>query len=370
MTRLVAVGIALLALAPLARAEDGKLSLTVKETAGIRRFGYPVYAKLSLPREATQKDRFRLLSGGKPVAAQFRTLKDDKKAVALDFTLSCAPLEKKTLTVEYGEKVTAGPEPKGGMKLEEKKGVYTVRSGGMAYVIDPAVSFLRSVQGGKKTYFWQPPSEDRSAITIVREGPLAVCVRKRVRLTTAKAKDKELCDLEMTFPRSKSWVECTLTVDEATADGKTLVWVIGLELDQKKTLVDFGAGSMVYTTLEKKQHAALVADDTDKLAWKVMRDDEPFVLPGPKVATKAEGWAHVMDGERCTAIAVDRFGEGGEDSITVSAAGEVQLTRTFGKKGKRGKTLRFWLHFVDVPVQVGALTSPQSMLAPLAVEVK
>jgi hypothetical protein len=32
------------------------------------------------------------------------------------------------------------------------------------------------------------------------------------------------------------------------------------------------------------------------------------------------------------------------------------------------KTLRFWLHFVPTPVQVGAVTSPQSMLAPLEVE--
>ena len=32
------------------------------------------------------------------------------------------------------------------------------------------------------------------------------------------------------------------------------------------------------------------------------------------------------------------------------------------------KSLRFWLHFVTTPVQVGAVTSPQSMLAPLEVE--
>jgi hypothetical protein len=32
------------------------------------------------------------------------------------------------------------------------------------------------------------------------------------------------------------------------------------------------------------------------------------------------------------------------------------------------KTLRFWFHFVTTPVQVGAATSPQSMLTPLIVE--
>jgi hypothetical protein len=34
------------------------------------------------------------------------------------------------------------------------------------------------------------------------------------------------------------------------------------------------------------------------------------------------------------------------------------------------KRLAFWLHFVGMPVQVGAATSPQAMLAPLQVEVR
>src|SRR5687767_13308392 len=110
--RAVVVVLAALALAPAARAEEtgGKLTLTVSEKAGIRRYGYPVYAKLQLPREVTAKDRFRLLSGDKPVVAQFRSLAKvgEKKAVALDFGLSMGPLEKKTFTVEYGPEVEAG----------------------------------------------------------------------------------------------------------------------------------------------------------------------------------------------------------------------------------------------------------------------
>src|SRR5262245_49511043 len=136
--RIALILAAALTLPALARAEDGKLTLTVKETAGIKRFGYPVYSKLTLPREVSEKDRFRLLADGKPVVAQFRALKGEKKSIGLDFAVSCAPREKKSFTVEYGEKVEPGPEPKDGMKLEEAKGVYTVRSGGLEYVVDPA----------------------------------------------------------------------------------------------------------------------------------------------------------------------------------------------------------------------------------------
>ena len=35
--------------------------LAVKETAGIRRFGYPVHAVVQLARPVTTRDRFRLL---------------------------------------------------------------------------------------------------------------------------------------------------------------------------------------------------------------------------------------------------------------------------------------------------------------------
>jgi len=76
-------------------ATAGKLELIVEETAGIRRFGYPVYVALPLPRDPSVKDRFRLKSGGKPVAAQFRLLSGAKRKVALDFNVSLGPLEKK-----------------------------------------------------------------------------------------------------------------------------------------------------------------------------------------------------------------------------------------------------------------------------------
>src|SRR5207302_1798410 len=72
---------------------EGKLELTVNEPAGIRRFGYPVHATLKLPREVSEKDRFRLLAGGKPVAAQFRLVAGQKKSVALDFNVSLGPDE-------------------------------------------------------------------------------------------------------------------------------------------------------------------------------------------------------------------------------------------------------------------------------------
>jgi hypothetical protein len=82
-----------------------------------------------------------------------------------------------------------------------------------------------------------------------------------------------------------------------------------------------------------------------------------------------------MDKERCTAVALADFAADKQRSIiSANADGLLQIGRTFAPQGEaapRGrKQLRFWLHFVGMPVHVGALTSPQAMLAPLRVEVQ
>ena len=73
-----------------------------------------------------------------------------------------------------------------------------------------------------------------------------------------------------------------------------------------------------------------------------------------------------MDKQRATAIAVAGFGAASHDRIEVSADGRLRIRRDFLRGGER--SLHFWLHFVTMPVQVGAATSPQAMQSPLAVE--
>src|SRR5262245_45586890 len=69
---LSAIAALLLALSA-ARAGE-RIDLEVKETAGIRRFGYPVSAELKLERPVPDGARFRLLDGERLIPAQFRPL--------------------------------------------------------------------------------------------------------------------------------------------------------------------------------------------------------------------------------------------------------------------------------------------------------
>jgi hypothetical protein len=87
-------------------------------------------------------------------------------------------------------------------------------------------------------------------------------------------------------------------------------------------------------------------------------------------STVAAGWAHVMDDTRCSAISIDEFAEGTEDRIEIDHSGRLTLGRRI-PDGSRLRTdsakFEFAIHFVSMPVHIGARTSPQAMAAPIEV---
>jgi hypothetical protein len=93
------------------------------------------------------------------------------------------------------------------------------------------------------------------------------------------------------------------------------------------------------------------------------------VLPSKKQHGQlAEGWAHVMDNVACTAIAIADFDQPGNTTeLSIDSQARVRIQRQVPGVEKK---LHFWLHFVGMPVQVGAVTSPQSMMSPLGVRVE
>lgn len=361
---------------------EGKLELTVRETAGIRRFGYPVYARLQLPRKVTAEDRFRLVADGKAVAAQFRPRAGEPMAVDLDFAVNAGPFENKSYQIEYGPGVTPVPEGKG-LTVAQTPDSITVGSGSLAYVVGRDLDgLLGEVRDGKRIYV-KPGSpglqlgktalrgDPKRQVRVIRQGPSAVELGLAWQEKHGEGKQLAV-DVHLTFPRTKSWVEVDVEVASEGMAVPSLGAIVNLDVDSKPTLVDFGAGTAVYTTLREKEAASLTAHP--KGAWEVRTGKVgnllPFVLPASN-AMAAEGWAHVMDRTRCTALAIDGFGKGGMERIQVSGEGELSLVRNFVSDEKattHKKRLRFWLHFVGMPVQVGAVTSPQSMMAPLVVE--
>jgi hypothetical protein len=397
-------------------ADDPKaqiLRLRLKETAGLRRFGYPVSTVVPVD---PNSPNYRLERDGKPVPAQFRTAfgRDGKKAVVLDFNASPGPLETEVYTVRAGPGVEPGAEPKKGMAVGHVGNVFRVTNGSvlafevpdelylsreLGYTEDieprpmdshqllPDVlgSVLREVTNARTTFV---PKQSRvtqdlidhkngggtkgidaaaAARVVTRQGPLAVGLQYA-------------SGVELTFPSSKTWVEIRWTVDDSGGKVPRLEFHQNLLIAEAPLLLDFGAGDTVYGHLRGEETMALVAGDAPglsplKTAWEVntIRGGavSRFASATSKTAPAAEGWAHVMDRTHCTAVAVADFGRSTRDEIRVDAKGHLSVRRRFAAKGspvpRSKKSLHLWLHFVTNPVQVGAVTSPQAMLAPLEV---
>ncbi len=401
--RALQAGLASLIVPSVIRAQAGGdlPGFVLKEDAGIRRFGYPVHTVL--PGLAAGPS-FRLSRDGRDIPAQFRTIEGDggKGVVALDFNASPGPHETERYFVRSvkGDGEEAGP--RNGIRAEHIPPIARVSNGtALSYdVPDDLLGFLKGVANSRREFLRKDseglfiryrddihyrvggkgPEGVPTRMRVLRDGPIAVALRFDG-LESLRGERSVRSGVDMTFPSSKSWVETSWRVEDPEGYVAGLGVDLRLELDPRPTLVDLGAGSQVYSTLRGRERMEMAAGTAPGLSdgglpWVVRRGEPdrltPFVeAPGPD-ASRAEGWAHIMDATRCTAVAIGEFGRASRDRIVVDADGRIQLWRDFAGDGAsppRGpKTLIFWLHFVTMPVQVGAVTSPQSMLAPLKVE--
>lgn len=379
------------------------LKIEVRETAGIRRFGYPVAVKLPDVSLGDAKPQLRLRESGQPVTAQFRQEEAESGAGAwwLDFSLNMTPNEVRMLTLEYGPDIAADKEPHG-LELKPTADAFEIRNGSQLTWTTGRNLFepLKSVAAGDLNYLRSegvrlslegPAGRDPSGGAmarprVIRSGPLAVAIRyEHAPSSGPLAGVHSIADL--TFPVSKSWVQVDWQIDDPRQTVRSVRAEIAQQLaaptDDEPTLADFGAASLVYMSLTPGdrgalQAAAKAADPNGPMqsSWQVLRGEkdrlQPFVVqPAGRGPAEAEGWAHIMDRQRCLALGVEEFGDADADSIEIAAEGDVTLARQFGSGGQArlAKRLRFWLHFVGFPPHVTAATSPQSMLSPLAVRI-
>jgi hypothetical protein len=375
------------------------------ETAGIRRYGYPV----SVPLPAGDSDTdLRLTREGREVAAQFRRPSGaGAPATILDFSTSPGPFEVEEYLISPTERRGTRAESNRGMRASVDRG--TIEVANPPYITfslgEDLAGFLRSVRipgleflqprsggffannGGERTYLGAAPPAGGAAprAVVTRQGPLAVGVGFE-HVVPMGGGAALAWSLAMSFPSTKSWVEVAWSI----ADPEDRITSMGLDLnlllDGGPILVECGARSTVYSTLEPEDHLAFesgprLSEQGRELSWRIARGrgNSPALeaVGLRKDGVSAEGWVHAMDSRRCTAMAVASFGAGSNgtlDLFEVEGNGLLRFERQFlaigpaaGARKLATKGLKFWIHFVTMPVQVGAKTSPQAMLAPLEV---
>src|SRR5262249_12116006 len=195
----------------------------VRETAGLRRFSFPVRASMEADGSA-----LHLSESGKAVPAQFSPLGDGR--MDIDFNVSIGPWETREYRVERGG--GAAPVDKG-VAVEQASGLYAVRHGVEFDVPDNLLGLLNQVKGSKLVYLrpgsqglllnykddiefrtggtghWNAPTQAR----VTKRGPLVGGIRFESREGLRGDRSvKSVVDLD--FPRSKSWMEVRWRVDD------------------------------------------------------------------------------------------------------------------------------------------------------------
>ena len=278
-------------------------SFKVTETAGLRRFSFPVRATFVSAEEGLQ-----LLEAGKPVPAQFTAL--DGGNMDVDFNVSLGPWESREYTVQTGS--AGASKPGEGVSIQQAGGVFAIHhTNGMEFdVPDHLVGLLNQVKTSKFSYF-RTGSEglflnykskvdhaeyrvgSNPKATIVKRGPLVCAVRfeSKEGPTDNHALHSSVV---LEFPRSKSWMEGTWTLDDPDNAVTGMSVDLNLLLEGQPTVVDFGANDTFYDALRAGQRFTLsaVPPNPGNPRWFVNLNNEAYAKG---MALPAEGWAHVMD---------------------------------------------------------------------------
>lgn len=325
------------------------MPFTVTETAGLRRFGYPVTASLEAP-VGTVADlgMVRLVdASGKEVPAQFTKMSQwpdgSVRGLDVDFVSGLGPLESQSFQVIPGTP-PARALPRGLTVMESETEIAVASTAISHRIRRDGKPLLSSIAFGKLEFLAK-----EGVTTTVAPGPVEVLKRGPFNVTL------KLGDLQLEYVSSKSWVKIS---QRASSSGDLSVNA-QFALSELPITWDFGVGSWLYGTLNKPDQAAWLRQGP--AGWKVFLGN--VEQPSSLFATGriSEGWGHIADKERVVAFGMEGGDAAGERSFQLGANGHVRTV-------VRGTELTVYFHVVGQPVQVTAVTSPVSMLSPLRVK--
>lgn len=340
IVRFAMVRIALL-MAPSVMAAD-PIPFAIEETAGWRRYGYPVTVSLECPQgKLADATKARLVNGDdKEIAAQFTSMSTwpdgSVRGLDVDFAPSPGPKERLSFRVEIGEPPKG--TPRGGLRVAETADEWVVESDAIRHRIRrDGKPLLTSIAFGTTEFI-----ASGGVKTTIDPGPVEVLKRGPFNVTIGMG------DLRLSYVSTKSWVEVT----QRSTTSRELVVDAHFALSEKPLVWDFGLGSWMYGTLagDGDRVSLLPADG----AWQVQAASGSVLA----VAPTFDGCGHFADNERAVAFGVMR--PGNETRIDLHPDGRLRLS-------SRGGELTAYFHFVGQPIPVTAATSPQAMVSPLKV---
>jgi hypothetical protein len=372
-----------------ARAQSSNvLNLRVAETAGIRRNMYPATARVHLPKGVlSDSAHARLMADGKEVPAQFgvESSYPDGSAqwLTADFNVSIGPREQLPFTLEYGDSIKSAVVPRGLIVSQDPNGIQVgnVRFSTSGAPLLLSVKYRQEDIGQGLNGFAVVDTAGASydaakaqpKVEIVERGPLLVVIRYSGQIPlAANYAAGYLTTVEM--PNSKSWMKVTTTIADPEKRLRELSFHTPLSLGAQPWAWDFGTGSWSYGLLRAPSESVTlsqVVGTQQSTKWQIKTgpkgQEQTYEMSGGRRPNLAEGWGHIQDQKEVIAFAIPDFGaEAGTYTVTLDGNGQMSF-RWAPNRPQPHLQLTVYEHFVSTPVQVGAVTSPVSMLSPLVV---
>ena len=350
--------------------------LRVRETAGIRRFLYP----LTFPGYRLSRDDYKRFREHRESLSLCR-LDDvpvpfDVIGTELCFGVSLAPHEEQELLlrldgprvmVEDALNITVNEDL---VHSRQKRFAMTYTTDGTVQeVIYDGVSHLRSPTTITCNGTLAPDFET----TTINSKPLSFFVHTEAsygRFTTGTH------DAFVTTKTTacKSWLEVYCGIDGANPDDE-VVFTVPLAITSPTLTCDFGVGGYVFGKLDAKATEIVWHTEfgnTPYAKWTVatagridycgeVKTEEEF---------KSQRWFHLIDSDKALAVAITLVPDGCQSmTVRLTHEGDVSIAFKLGGKAETVAAFGVCYHFLnDVPA-IAAATNPQSILLPPTVEV-
>jgi hypothetical protein len=362
------------------------VNLYVKETAGIRRMGFPVNARVPLPKGAlaTATD-VRLMSGDAEVPAQFSAESqwpdNSVQWLDVDFNASLAPSELHAYRVEYGSGVKPAATPRG---LAITQDSATIQVGQVKFSklaaplivsvkyrgedIATGVNGITVVDSAGREH--ELTNSKPPKVEIVKPGPLYVVLRYSG-FIPIDASYNPPYTITVEMPNSKSWVKVTAVVEDPQKRLRELAFHSPLAFGAFPWIWDFGTDRWTYGSFKTSvENVSLTQTFKPGAAteWRVVmnpKGQEQVVETGTLDSMKRVGWGHIQDAHEVVALGLETPEKiAGTSNMTILGNGQTRFSFAPAAPTTEHR-LTVYQHFVVTPVQIGAVTTPSSMLAPL-----
>jgi hypothetical protein len=373
-----------------------RVSVLVTETAGIRRFFYPVHARVPFSAgqlSPTESARLRRdhddhdddAEVPSQISAESHWPDGSVQWLSVHFNTSIGPGESQTYQVEYGSGIeVSGARPRGLTLVEAGDGGLQVGSLRLSRRGEPLVAsvayrdeaigegrngFRATGRGGEIYRLTASPD-----LEILKDGPLYVELRYSGQLVSEAGATVPVV-VTVGMPNSKSWIKMQATVDDPAARVRELSLDLPFALGPHPWVWDFGTERWTYGSLRGERETVELTNvvtvpapsSSSSSAWEVRLQTDGRDQLYESGQSVVGGWGHLQSGGEVVAFGMEGFGtQPGTYRVTLGGSGQTTFAFT-PSRPTREHRLIVYNHYVSNPVQIGAATSPSSMLNPLRV---